>query len=266
MKIGFIGAGKMAEAMIGSLVSAKRVKSRSIVAADVSEERRRLLADRYKITTCDRNADVLKKAQIVFLCIKPQQLDSLLDEIAAEVTPEHMIVSIVAGKRIKGIRAKLKRAKIARVMPNLPAVVGQGMSGLSVARGVTADDRRLIADLLSCFGRVLEVPESRLDAVTGVSGSGPAYFAYLANGLIEGGIQEGLTRKAARLLALQTMLGTAQLLLDDDMDPRDLVKRVATRGGTTEAGINAMKKAKVDLAMRKTVKAATQRSKELSGD
>ncbi|OGV65781.1 MAG: pyrroline-5-carboxylate reductase [Lentisphaerae bacterium RIFOXYC12_FULL_60_16] len=264
MQIGFIGGGKMAEAIVAALIRSKLAGPHEISAGDVSAERRRLLKERYGINMYSRNRVVVSNAKVLVLAVKPQAMQEVLSEIAGEMTPEHLVISIAAGKRLAWLESILPKARLVRVMPNMPAMVGHGMSVFCAGRGVTAVDRKTVQELLSSFGRVLELPETRFDLVTAVSGSGPAFLAYVVNGMIEMAVAEGLDRDDAGLLAVQTMQGTARVLLDQGMDARALIQAVASPGGTTEAGLAVLEKSKMTAILRDTLKAAMQRSEALS--
>jgi pyrroline-5-carboxylate reductase len=264
VKVGFIGAGKMAEAIIASFLNTRKLEAHSIFASDVSAERRRALKQQYGINVYSSNKVIPGMAEIVFLCVKPQNMSDVLAEIAENVTGKHLIISIAAGRKIAAIQAALPQARIVRVMPNLPCMVAEGMSAYCVAPTATADDKKTTASLLSCFGKVLELSEEKLDAVTAVSGSGPAFFAYLMDKIAEAGVKEGLTRADALLLAEQTMMGTAKLLMENKTDPQELIKSVASAKGTTAAGLAVLEKSAVGAILQKTITAAAQRSRELS--
>jgi pyrroline-5-carboxylate reductase len=264
VKVGFIGAGKMAEAMITSFLNRKRLEAHSIFASDVSADRRRSLKQRYGINVYSSNKVIPGMAGVVFLSVKPQNMNDVLAEIATSITGKHLIISIAAGRKIAAIQSALPQARIIRVMPNLPCMVAEGMSVYCAASSATADDRKTAATLLSCFGKVLELSEDKLDAVTAVSGSGPAFFTYLMDKIAEAGVREGLTRADALLLAEQTMMGTAKLLMENKTDPQELIKSVASAKGTTAAGLAVLEKSTVGAILQRTIAAAAQRSRELS--
>lgn len=264
MKVGFIGAGKMAEAILAALVASGVVKAAEITASDVSEARRRRMRRRYGAGVTARNRTVVARAQVVFLAVKPQQLDAVLEEIAPAVTRSHLFISIAAGKTIARLEALLPDARVIRVMPNLPCVVGEGVSAFCAGSRATRADRGTADALLSSCGKVLELPEELFDAVTAVSGSGPAFFAYLLNCVVEAGTAEGLTRADALLLAEQTMLGTARLLMEQNIDPQALIDAVTSAKGTTAAGRAVLEKSSVPGVLRRTIRAAARRSRELS--
>lgn len=264
MKVGFIGAGKMAEAMIASLLEANVLAPEDVVASDVSEERRTGLNQQYGIAMYPTSRGIPDLAEILVLAVKPQQLGEVLADIAPAVTSRHLVVSIAAGRRIAAIEAVLPQARVIRVMPNLPCQVAEGMSVYCAGARATRDDRDVAGRLLGSFGRVMELPESLFDAVTAVSGSGPAFFAYFLDALAEAGVSQGLKRSDALLLAEQTMLGTAKVLLEKKTDPRDLITAVTSAKGTTAAGLAVLDASPLKDIVSETIAAAARRSQELS--
>ena len=264
MRVGFIGIGKMGEAMAASLIGGRKAVPRDIVASDASEARRRRVRRDLRISVTSRNRTVVRSADVVFLAVKPQDLDAVLAEICPEVCSRHMVLSIAAGRTLSSIQSRLPDARVVRVMPNTPCTVGEGMSVFCMGRGTTAADRGRVLSLLSCFGRVMELPETSFDVVTAVSGSGPAFVARFLDALAGGGVREGLSRGDALKLAEQTMLGTVRLLLETGLDPAELVKAVASPKGTTFAGLDVMDRAGFDDVVARTVRAAARRSRELS--
>ena len=255
----------MAEAIIAALVDRRAAGAGDILAADPSAARRNLVRRRYGVRTTVSNRRVLDRCRTIFLAVKPQNLDAVLDELAPEAGPGHLFISIAAGRLLAGIEQRLARSKAVRVMPNLPAQVAEGMSVYCSGSRASARDRRTVEKLLGCFGRVLEMDEKAFDAVTAVSGSGPAFLAYALDCLIRAGREEGLGPEESLLLAEQTMLGTARLLLEKGVSPDDLIRSVASPGGTTEAGLAVLTRSELRKTMQKTVRAAARRSRELSG-
>lgn len=255
----------MAEAICASIIESKLTGAHRIFASDVSADRRRLLKRRYGINVYSKNNVVSGAAQIIFLSVKPQHLDEVLTEIAPDITNKHLIISIAAGKKISLIESILPAARVIRVMPNLASLVSEGMSVFCTGSRTTADDKRKARELLSCFGKVLELSEDRFDAVTALSGSGPAFFSYLLDRMTDAGVKEGLDRKDALSLAEQTMLGTARLLIEKKIDPQELIKSVTSAKGTTAAGMAVLKKSAVSNILHRTIRAAAKRSQELSG-
>ena len=264
MKTGFIGGGKMAEAVIVSLIGSKHATAHEVFVSDISPDRRALLKKDHGINVYSRNRDVVGAADVVFLAVKPQDLDEILTEIAPDVTPNHLVISIAAGKRIARMESILPEARVVRVMPNLPCTVREGMSVYCLGSRATAADGKLVKSLLSSCGRVLELPEERFDVVTALSGSGPAFFAYVLHCMVDAGVLGGLERADALLLAEQTMQGTSRLLQEKGLDPMDLVKSVASARGTTAAGLEVLDHSALGLTIQRTIQAATNRSRELS--
>lgn len=264
MKVGFIGGGKMGEAIVADLVNSRILNAHDIYVVDVSEDRRRVLKRRHGVNVFADNGLMLGVTDVVFLAVKPQNQDAVLDEIAEVVRPEHLVISIAAGRRIEHIEAKLPHSKVVRVMPNLAALISEGMSVFCTGDRVTVEDRKKVITLLSCFGQVLELPEKQFDAVTALSGSGPAFFAHFLELMVEGGELLGLERKDATLLAEQTMLGTAMLLVKGEYSASELIKAVSSAKGTTVAGFAVLSASGLKKAVAETLEAAAQRSRELS--
>jgi pyrroline-5-carboxylate reductase len=264
MNIGFIGGGKMAEAMLAALIDKHAAAPGEIVVGEADAGRRAHLAQRYGVRVTDRNPEVPAEALVVVLAVKPQQLDDVLREIAPALTAGHLIVSIAAGKRTDRIEALLPQGRVVRVMPNICCLAGAGMSVFTRGARAQAGHGRAVADLLACCGRTLELPEEQFDAVTALSGSGPAFLAYLLDRLVDGAVAEGLKREDALLLAGQTMLGTARLLLDLKLQPAELAAAVTSQKGTTAEGRRVLETEAVAGVLRDTIRAAARRSRELS--
>ncbi|MDD5520018.1 MAG: pyrroline-5-carboxylate reductase [Kiritimatiellae bacterium] len=264
MKVGFIGAGNMAEAMIASLINSKLLAPHEISVSDISADRRRLIKQKFRVNVYSKNQIIPGVADVVFLAVKPQQLTDVLFEIASGVGCEHLVISIVAGKKVEFIQSILSQARIIRVMPNLPCTVSEGMSVFCMGGTANTSDKQMASKLLSSFGQVLELPEDQFDAVTALSGSGPAFFSYFLNQMVEAAVKEGLNRKDALMLAGQTMLGTSKLLIEKKLDPADLIKAVTSAKGTTAAGLLVLDKSDLSGIVNQTIKSAAKRSAELS--
>ena len=262
-KIGFIGAGKMAEAMISGLIANRFANPGEIIVSDISGERLTVLNREYGIRTTLSNAEVVAQVPVCILAVKPQQLGQVLSDVASLVTPGHLMVSIAAGKSIGFLESLLTVGRVVRVMPNIACLVGAGMNVYTRGSRASAEDGVLVANLLGCCGRALEVPESLFDAVTALSGSGPAFFAYLLGQLVDGAVKEGLPREQALILAAQTMAGTAQLLLQKGMSPADLATAVTSAKGTTAAGREILETPVISEILGNTIHAAAMRSREL---
>lgn len=263
MKSGFIGAGKMAEAMMAGLIEKRFSSPGDILASDISPERLSELKQRYGIRTTLNNADVTAHSALCVLAVKPQQLDQVLRALAPAVTMDHLLVSIAAGKTTGHLESLLPSGRVVRVMPNIACLVGEGMNVFTRGGRATAGDAETVSRLLSCCGQALELPESLFDAVTALSGSGPAFFAYLLDRLVDGAVKEGLPREQALVLAGQTMAGTARLLLSRRLEPAELAAAVTSAKGTTAAGREVLENQETADVLSRTIQAAARRSREL---
>lgn len=266
MRIGFLGAGKMAEAIVSALIKAGVALPRDIVACEKLPERRADIRRRLKVAVTEGAADVVARADILFLAVKPQDLDALLGEISPVLAPRHLLISIAAGKTLTHLqRLAGKRVRLVRVMPNLAVMVGEGMSAFCLGRHARPSDRRTAAKLLGCCGQAVELKESQFDAVTALSGSGPAFFTFVLAALEEAAAGEGLNADAAHMLAVQTMLGTARYLRETGRNPSDFIQAVASPKGTTAAGLAVLERSDLRDVLAGTIRAAARRSAELSG-
>jgi pyrroline-5-carboxylate reductase len=261
--IGFVGAGNMAEAMIRGLLRGKVFTPGQVVASAPREERRRELAETYGITATADNREAARQA-IVVLSVKPQIIGRVLDEIGVDIAAEALVISIAAGVPVAAIQSKLATGtRVVRAMPNTPALVDAAATAL--ARGEHAlesdlDDARRIFDAI---GITVVLDESQLDAVTGLSGSGPAYVFLILEALADGGVKVGLSRRTAQLLAAQTLFGSAKLLLETNEHPGRLKDMVTSPGGTAITGLHTLENGGVRTTLMNAVEAATRRSREL---
>jgi pyrroline-5-carboxylate reductase len=263
-KIGFIGAGNMGEALIRGLVNANVMPAESIWASDVRLERLKDLDRTYGIQLAPSNGEAVRQADVVILAVKPQIMAPVLREIASAMTKKKLMISIAAGVSTAKIRAVLgKDVRLIRVMPNTPALVLEGATAIAKADGLEPEDLDVAGEIFSAVGRVVTLEENLMDAVTGLSGSGPAYVALVIESLADGGVKMGLDRLTAMTLATQTVLGAARLLLETGMHPGALKDMVSSPGGTSIAGIAALEDGGVRTTFIKAVERATQRSKEL---
>jgi pyrroline-5-carboxylate reductase len=260
-RIAVIGAGKMATAIVGSLVS-KGVPASSILAYDVSAAAARKFSDATGCKTAATLADALKDVSVVLLAVKPQVAPSALKDAGSALRGK-LLISIVAGLKLETLASLAATGRIVRVMPNTPALVQQGMSCFAVSPKATAADREHANGILSSFGLVREVPEALLDAVTGLSGSGPAFVMEFILGLAEGGVYCGLPRDLAVESAIQTVLGTAEMCKRDPQAISALRNAVITPNGTTARGIHVLDTAGFRGIVENCVIAAAERSAEL---
>ena len=264
-RIAILGAGKMGEALIAGLVSSGWRSPDQIVAADRGPDRLAEMAERFGIDTTGSVAEAVAGAEIVVIAVKPQDMEGLLAEVGGLLTGDQTVLSIAAAITTAAIERHLGAAvPVVRAMPNTPATVHEGMSGLAAGAHAGEEDLRKAEELLAHVGRTVRVSEPYMDAVTAVSGSGPAYFALLAESMIEAGILLGLSREISTELVVQTMLGTAKLLRDEGMHPVELRESVTSPGGTTIAAIRELEQAGVRAAFLNAIQAAMNRSKELA--
>jgi pyrroline-5-carboxylate reductase len=264
-RIAILGAGKIGEALLAGLLSTGWRKPDEIVATVRREERAAELAERFGVQATTSNLDAVRGAALIVIAVKPQDFEALLGEIGGIVSPEQTVLSIAAAVPTSAIEERLPAGvPVLRAMPNTPATVHEGVAGLCA--GAHADDEHLALaqEVLEHVGRVVRVPERYMDAVTAVSGSGPAYFALLAEAMIEAGILLGLSREDTTELVVQTMLGTAKLLRDEKMHPVELREMVTSPGGTTIRAIRELEQAGVRAAFLNAIQAAMDRGRELA--
>lgn len=263
-KIGFIGAGVMAEAILRSLLAAGAASAEQMAAADPSSERRQAVGQ-LGVQVFETNADACRDRDLIVLAVKPDRVESAAREIAPELRPGVLVISIAPGVSLRSLSRWLPPGVgLVRVMPNTPCLVGAGASAF--CRGPGVDDRQaaLVRALFTAGGICEEVPEKLMNAVTGLSGSGPAYLFVALDALADGGVKMGLPRAIALRLAAQTMLGAARMVLDLDEHPASLKDRVATPGGTTIAGLAALEAGGFRASLIAAVEAATRRGEELA--
>lgn len=265
-RVGFIGAGNMAESLIAGLLHAKLVLPSHMIASDVDSAARDVISGKYHVATTAKNAEAADGADLLVLAVEPQVLDQVLNEIADSLPDKTLIVSVAAGYPIARIARHLrgmKRKKIVRAMPNTPSAIREGVTAIAGDEEVPSDELATARSLFETIGHVVVVPERLLDAVTGLSGSGPAYVYILIEALADGGVKMGLPRHTAQLLAAQTVAGAARLILSSGEHPAILKDRVASPGGTTIAGIHALELGHFRATVTSAVEAATKRSVEL---
>ena len=262
-KITFIGGGQMAEAMIGGLLSGHVCPPEAIWATDPIAERRDRLKSQFGIGVGCANREAVSRADVVVLAVKPQTLPAVLAELGPALA-HALVISIVAGGTIRTIVEQTGGAtRVVRAMPNTPALVREGMTALAMGAGVSENDLLLVRTIFGAVGLVVAVEERLMNAVTGLSGSGPAYVFQAIEALADGGVLMGLPRQTADLLAAQTVLGAARLVLESGTHPAQLKDRVASPGGTTIAGLQQLEQGGFRAALMAAVEAATTRSKEL---
>ena len=264
LNVGFIGAGKMATALARGFIRAEIVSPKEITASDPFDTARKSFAAAIGAKTVVANLDVAKAATVLILATKPDQVAAALAEISSAFSKNHLLISIAAGVTLAKLEGALPAgARVIRVMPNTPALVGAGASAFALGKSATAADGELARKLLSAVGVALQVKESLLDAVTGLSGSGPAYVYQFIEALSDGGVASGLPRDIATRLAAQTVLGGAKMVLETGQHPGALKDQVTSPGGTTIEGLHELEKGKMRAAVMSAVRAATEKSKKL---
>jgi len=264
MKIGFIGAGNMAEALMKGIISAGLATKEDIIAGEIFVERKEYIGRTLGVKTTNDNVEVVKHAHIVVLAIKPQQMNMVLDELKPYLTADHLLISIAAGIRIGAIESKLNTGvRVIRVMPNNSCLVMASASAFSLGKFAKPEDKDIVTRILQSVGIAFPVEEKLLDAVTGLSGSGPAYVYLVIEAMADGGVLAGLPRDVSQKLAAQTVLGAAKTVLETNAHPGALKDMVASPAGTTIEGLKVLEKAAVRGAFIEAVEAGAKRSKEL---
>jgi pyrroline-5-carboxylate reductase len=266
-ELGIVGAGNMAEAIARGVMRSGLLRPEQIVAADVSPQRRELFHRELGVHVVERAVDAVRGASTVLLSVKPQQMGALLATLVDDIDPSALIVSIAAGisagfiERSLGARSNAWR--VVRTMPNTPMLVGQGMTAVAPGAAATSADVERVKKLFESAGDVVVVQEAQIDAVTAVSGSGPAYFFYLVEQMIAAAVELGLSPEHARQLASKTALGAATMLMTSQDTPQELRRKVTSPNGTTHAAITHLEKAGAAQLVRDAIKAAALRSAEL---
>jgi pyrroline-5-carboxylate reductase len=268
VKFGLIGGGIMGEALLSRLIAKQIYQPLEILVGEPQQQRRIFLEQQYGVQVTVDNRVVANAAQVLLLAVKPQNftsvaqtLQAVISTIAIEKLP--LVISIMGGVQLSNLEAAFPQVPVIRAMPNTPATVGAGMTAIALGQHTNEDHQKTAQQLFAAVGEVVEVPEALMDAVTGLSGSGPAYVALMVEALSDGGVAAGLPRAIATQLAIQTVRGTAQLLQETGMHPAELKDRTASPGGTTIAGIAELERAGFRSALIEAVRAAKERSQEL---
>jgi len=264
LTIGFLGAGKMATALARGFIGAGLSAPRQLIASDVSDAARRSFAKETGAITTASNPEVVQFAHVLILAVKPDQVDAVLGEIRKGVTKKHLLISIAAGVPLSKLQEALgAAARLVRVMPNAPALVGQSATAFALGKSALREDAELAMKLFSAVGVAFQLKETLLDAVTGLSGSGPAYVYLFIEALSDGGVAAGLARDVATKLAAQTVLGSARMVLETGQHPGALKDMVTSPGGTSIEGLHELEKGKLRGTVMSAVRAATEKSRKL---
>jgi pyrroline-5-carboxylate reductase len=262
---GFIGGGNMATALLRGLLDRGLCLPTQIIVSDVSAERRAFLANESGVDVTENNADVTRGSETLILAIKPQVLGQVAPVIAAALSPGQTVLSILAGVTTAILRERLNgHARIVRTMPNLPATLGKGVTGIAISPPTPEDAYQVAEEVLQTVGTSVRLPEELLDAVTAISGSGPGYIFRMAEILTRAGTFLGLSEKQSSALVRQTFLGASEMLASSQESAGELCRRVCSPGGTTLAGLDAMEKGGLEQALLAGVTAARDRARELS--
>lgn len=264
MKIGFVGAGNMGGAIIGGIVTNKIAAPADMTVSDKNEEGLALTAEKYGVETTTDNKKTASKSDMLFLCVKPNVLYSVINEIKDSIKPETIIVSIAAGQPMDKITAAFGREiKLVRVMPNTPALVGEGMAACVQGGSVSDEEMNRVLDIFNSFGKAEKVSEAMMDAVTAVSGSSPAYVFMFIEAMADAAVQGGMSRAQAYTFAAQSVLGSAKMVLDTGRHPGDLKDMVCSPGGTTIDAVAVLEEEGMRAAVMKAMKACIDKSRSL---
>lgn len=263
-KIGFVGGSKMTEALCKGIIKAGLSNSNNMIISDVLAERCRLLNEEIGAQTTQNNHDITTFADIIILAVKPQIIGEVLKDIKNDITPRHLIISIAAGIPLHFIESKLQEnVRVIRVMPNTPCLISSSATAFALGNHATEGDGELAYNIFNAVGKVFRLEEKYLDAVTGLSGSGPAYVYMFIEALSDGGVKMGLPREIATALAAQTVLGAAKMVLETGQHPAQLKDAVTSPGGTTIEGISKLEDGGLRAAIINAVESATLKSKKL---
>ncbi len=263
-KIGIIGGGNMGGGIAGGIVSSGLVDPENVIVSDINEIGLRKLQDEYGIRTTTDNLELCMEADIIFLAVKPYLLADVVSEIRNDVNADALVISVAAGRTIASIEAMFGRElRLIRMMPNLGAVVGESMTGFSLNKNATEEDREDAGELLGSFGRCEEISESLMDVVTGVSGSAPAYICTMLDAMADAAVLNGMPRAKAYTFCEQAMLGTAKYLLETGTTPSALKDMVCTPGGTSITAVAEMERCGLRNAIISGINVCTDKSKKL---
>ncbi|AYK14846.1 MAG: pyrroline-5-carboxylate reductase [Methanosarcina flavescens] len=263
-KIGFIGAGKMGSALMQGIIKAGIVKPENLGASDVYEPFLNELNSQLGINVSTDNAVIAQASDILVLAVKPQILGSVLEDLKPYINADKLIISIAAGVPLATYENALPEGtRVVRVMPNIAATVSEAASGISPGKNATSEDLKTALEIFSAVGTAVQVPESLMDAVTGLSGSGPAFIFPVIEAMADGAVLEGMDRKSALTLAAQTVLGAAKMALETGLHPGELKDMVTSPAGTTIQGVRILEEAGIRAAFMNAVIKASERSKEL---
>ncbi len=263
-KVGIIGAGNMGEAILKGIVEKTDIKPEEVIISDINSERLNVLVEKYGVAGTEDNRRLVNLSKIIFLVVKPKDLENTLKPLKEYFKEDKILVSVLAGVKIKRIKQIIDKTPVVRIMPNTPALIGEGAIGITFDKLIRNEDKNYLLNILSSVGLVLEFEESLMDAVTGLSGSGPAYVFNFIDSLAQGGVKVGLSYNDALNLAVQTVIGAAKMVKELGEHPSVLRDKVTSPAGTTIYGLHALEKGSFKNTVINAVEEATKRSKELS--
>ncbi len=263
-ELGLIGVGNMGTALLKGVLSSNTIEKEKTVIYDVREEVIKNRIQEFNVKAVGSNTELVQQVKFIIIAVKPQNIDSVLEEIGPKLSEDQILISIAAGVTLDYIKKYIsKNIGLIRVMPNTPALVGEGASAIAYNNNVTENDLKYVKKVLNSVGKVVELEEKHIDAVTGLSGSGPAYVFVMIEALADGGVKMGLPRNIALKLAAQTVLGSAKMVIETGMHPGELKDMVASPGGTTITALHEIEKGKLRATLISAVEAATLKSKSL---
>lgn len=262
-KVGFIGCGHMATAIIKGILDSGFIDNNNVIASEITKETALAKKNELKIETFTDNKIITKNSDVIVIATKPNSIKDVLNEIKNDITDNKLIVSIAAGVSTKTIESIIGEIPVIRVMPNAPAMLLEGMSGIVKGQYAKEEHVKFVQDLLSNIGKCILVDEDKIDIVTAISGSGPAFFYKTINEIARAGEKLGLDYEKALLLSIQTAIGSAKIMLNSELTPEELIDRIATKGGCTQVGVDFMESANSKELFFETIKKTAQKAKDL---
>ena len=262
-KLGFIGCGKMASAIIGGCLSSGYFDGSNICASEINEDARKSAQLKFGIKIFDNNTDVIKNSDVIIFCVKPFVIKDVLKEISSYASKEKLFISIAAGVKIETIKEILGDVKVIRVMPNTPAMVKEGMSAICPDFGIDENSKELAQKIMASVGETVLTEEKYIDIITSLSGSGPAFYYKIINDMAKSAADMGLDYKTALKLSAQTAIGSGKMILKSGIEPKTLIDNVTTKGGCTEVGNDVLNNSNISEILDDTIVKTAQKAKEL---
>lgn len=262
-KIGFIGSGKMANAIIKGIIDSNFCEAKNIFVSDLNKEALEKVKEEFKLNTTLENAEVVKNSNVIIMAVKPFVLKNVLSELKPFITENHVVISIAAGISIPAIEDILGEVPVIRVMPNTPALVNEGMSAVCKGKFATRDQVKLAINIFKSVGKVIESEEKYIDIITAISGSGPAFYYYIIDEIAKAGEKLGLDYQTCLKLSAQTAYGAAKMIMDTDVSPEQLIINVTTPGGCTEVGNNTLKAKNISSILYDTIEETMKKARSL---